>query len=200
MLLLTLVFDKNSWHYKLVVYVFGVDFFLETDGFDIQAMSTVNMEKDFKIIYKKKPRTVNLCPYCRAIVGALIMFAFIVLWRLFPHKEKKLTHAQIIKRSQRNTRIVRGLVCGFMGVMGIWKFIEGEYGMVVFYGAMVIFNIYSVQILKWIAKNLPKNKLKRQTPQKPKVPSKLAQSISEKHDIVCPPVFFIDKGDMENLV
>ena len=87
-----IISSTSSWHYRLIVYVFSSEFFLETDGIDIVAMDAVNMEKDFEIIYKKKPRTVNLCPYCRAIVGAVIMFPFVVLYRLFPHKKKIRTH------------------------------------------------------------------------------------------------------------
>jgi hypothetical protein len=160
---------------------------------DLQAMETVDMEKDFKIIYKKKPKTVNLCPYCRAIVGAVIMFPFIVLWRLFPHTPKpKRTHAEIMKRSKRNTLIVRIMVTAFMGIMGIWKSLDGDYIMAIFYGGLVIFNLYSVQILKWVTKKLPKQKLKQKPIKKSKEPSKIIKSIGEKHDIICPPIFFID--------
>ena len=190
---MTIIFDKNSWHYRLIVYIFTTDFFIETDGIDIRAMEAVNMEKDFRIVYKKKPKTVNLCPYCRAIVGAVIMFPFIVLWRLFPHKPKpKKTHAEIMKRSKRNTLIARIMVAIFMGIMGIWKILDGDYFMAIFYGGMVIFNLFSVQILKWIAKKLPKQKLKQKPFKKSKEPSKIIKSIAEKHDIICPPIFFID--------
>ena len=145
---MTLVFDKNSWHYRLVVYIFTSEFFLESDGIDMQSMETVDMEKDFRIIYKKKTRTVNLCPYCRAIVGAVFMFPFIVLWRLFPHKKTKQTHAEIMRKSQRNTKIVRIVVAGVMGGMGIWKIIDNDYFMAIFYFGLVLFNLFSVQILK----------------------------------------------------
>jgi hypothetical protein len=198
---MTLIFDKNSWHYRLIVYIFTSNFFLETDGIDVEAMQTINMEKDFKIIYKKKPRTVNLCPYCRAVVGAVIMFPFIVLWRLFPHKQKKYTHAEIMKRSQRNTKIARIAVAAFMGIMGVWKLIDGDFFMASFYFGMVIFNLYSVPIFRWIAKNMPKRKFKQKPikESKPKEPSKIVKSIAEKHDIICPPIFFIEKEDVEKL-
>ena len=160
---MTLVFDKNSWHYRLVVYVFTSEFFLEIDGIDIQSMETVDMEKDFRIIYKKKTRTVNLCPYCRAIVGAVIMFPFIVLWRLFPHKKTKQTHAEIMRKSQRNTKIVRIVVAGVMGGMGIWKILDNDYFMAIFYFGLVLFNLFSVQILKWVAQRLPKIKNKERS-------------------------------------
>jgi len=115
---LTLVFDKNSWHYRLVVYIFTSEFFLEIDGIDMQSMETVDMEKDFRIIYKKKTRTVNLCPYCRAVVGAVMMFPFVVLWRLFPHKKTKQTHAEIMRKSQRNTKNCKNCSCRSYGWNG----------------------------------------------------------------------------------
>ena len=165
---MTLVFDKNSWHYRLVVYVFTSDFFLEIDGIDIQSMDAIDMEKDFHIIYKKKPRTVNLCPYCRAIVGAVFMFPFIVLWRLFPHKKTKQTHAEIMRKSQRNTKIIRIVVAGFMGGMAIWKILDDDYFMALFYFGLILFNLFSVQILKWVARRLPKTKLKERPIKKQK--------------------------------
>lgn len=196
---MTLIFDKNSWHYRLVVYIFTSEFFLEIDGIDIQSMETVDMEKDFCIIYKKKPRTVNLCPYCRAIVGAVIMFPFIVLWRLFPHKKTKQTHAEIMRKSQRNTKIVRCIVAGFMTAMGIWKILDNDYFMAIFYFGLVLFNLFSVQILKWVAQRLPKIKLKEKPIKKQKQTPKIVKAISEKHDIICPPIWFIEKGDVEKL-
>lgn len=194
-----LVFDKNSWHYRLVVYVFTSEFFLEIDGIDIQSMETVDMEKDFRIIYKKKPRTVNLCPYCRAIVGAVIMFPFIVLWRLFPHKKTKQTHAEIMRKSQRNTKIVRIVVAGVMGGMGIWKILDNDYFTAIFYFGLVFFNLFSVQILKWVAQRLPKIKHKERQIKKQKPTPRIIKTISEKHDIICPPLWFIDKEDLGKL-
>jgi len=181
----------------LVAFVFTPEFFIETDGIDMEAMQLLNMEKDFKIIYKKKPRVVNLCPYCRAIVGATILFPFVVLWRLFPHAKKVESHHEIIRKSQRNTLIARLTVAAFMGIMGIWKLIVGDYWMMGFYFALVIFNLYSVPILRWLAKKYPKRKFKKRSIKKLKEPSKITKKISEKHNIICPPIWFIEKEDVE---
>ena len=144
---------------------------------------------------------MNLCPYCRAVVGAVIMFPFVVLWRLFPHKEKKLSHAEIIKKSQRNTKIARILVASFMGLMGVWKLVDGEIYFAVFYFGLVLFNLYSVPILRWLAKNMPKTKLKKKTmtKSKPKKENKTLKKIADKHDIICPPIFFVDVKSAEEL-
>lgn len=156
------------------------------------------MEKDFRIIYKKKPRTVNLCPYCRAVVGAVIMFPFIVLYRLFPHKKKNYTHQEIMKRSQRNSKIVRIIAAGGMAVLGVWSITTENYFLAVFHFGLVVFNLFSVQILTWIAKRIPQRKYKIQQYKEPKQPSKIVKIISEKHNLVCPPIFFVDTTDKEN--
>ena len=108
-----LLYHTDSWHYRLVLYVFSKDFFMETDGIDLEAMksqwdSRPPNTDDIEIIYKKKPRTVNFCPYCRAVGAAAFSLPFVFLWRLYPHKPKpKETHAQIMKRMRRNSWIAR---------------------------------------------------------------------------------------------
>lgn len=188
-----IVYSTSSWHYRLIVYIFSVEFFLETDGLDYKAMDAVDIEKGFTIIYKKKSRTVNLCPYCRAVVGAVIMLPFIMLWRLFPHKEKIQTHKEIMKRSQRNSRIVICLVAAVMAGFGIWRLSTESYFLAVFYFGFALFNLFSVRIFKWIATRLPE----RQFKEKPikKQSSKFVKTITEKHDLICPPIFFIDKTE-----
>ena len=188
-----LVYSTSAWHYRLIVYIFSAEFFLETDGFDYQAMDSMSMEKHFEIIYKKKPRTVNLCPYCRAVVGAIIMFPFIVLWRLYPHKEKIRTRQEIMKRSQRNSRIVQYIVAAGMAGVGVWHLSVENYFMVVFYFGISFFNLFSVRILQWIAKNLPKKEFKEKPIKKLKQPSMIVKTITDKHDLICPPIFFVDK-------
>lgn len=190
-----IISSSSSWHYRLIVYIFTSEFFLQVDGIDIVAMDSVNMEKDFKIIYKKKPRTVNLCPYCRAVVGAVIMFPFVVLYRLFPHKKKIRTYKEIRRISQRNSKIARCIAAAGMGVFGIWHATTENYFMAIFYFALVIFNLFSIQIFTWVVKRLPKRKYKVRQFKEPKQPSKIIKTIAEKHDLICPPIFFIDKSD-----
>ena len=194
-----IVYSTSSWHYRLIVYIFSAEFFLETDGFDYQAMDSVSMEKHFKIIYKKKPRTVNLCPYCRAVVGAVIMLPFIILWRLFPHKEKIRTHQEIIKRSQRNSRIAQYITASGMAGFGMWNLSTENYFLAVFYFGLAFFNLFSVRIFKWIATRLPKKEFKAKPIKKLKVSSKIVKTITEKHDLICPPIFFIDTTANETI-
>ena len=194
-----IVYSTNSWHYRLIVYIFSPEFFLETDGFDYQAMDSVNMDKDFKIIYKKKPKTVNLCPYCRAVVGAVIMLPFIILWRLFPHKKTIRTHKEIMKRSQRNSWIVRCIAVVGMAGFGVWNLSTENYFMAVFYFVLALFNLFGVRIFKWVATRLPKKQFKAKPIKKLKVSSKFVKTITEKHDLICPPIFFIEKTADEDI-
>lgn len=184
-----LISSNMAWHYRLITYVFTSEFFLETDGLDTQAMDSIIVDKYFKIVYKKKPKTVNLCPYCRAVVGAVIMFPFVVLYKLFPHKEKKRTHQEIMKKSQRDSKIVRIMAVSVMAGLAVWQIVNENYFMTAFYIGLLIFNMFSVQIIRWITKRTPKRKYKA----KPfKEPPKFVKTISEKHDLICPPIFFVD--------
>ncbi len=186
---MTLVFKKNAWHYRLVWFTFGEEFFTEIDW--DQTLKTSEAYNDIQWV--RKTKTVNLCPYCRAVVGSLISFPFIFVWRLFPHKErKKETHQEIMKRSKRNSTIVRLAAMAFMGGIGILKVFEGEYNLSVFYFVLVLFNLFNIRIFQWFLKHLPKFKTKKITNGDSKKPSKIIKKIESKHDLVCPPIFFID--------
>ena len=88
-----IVFNTSSWHYKLVLYVFGKNFFTEKDTVDFDRYG-----KDREIIWTRKPKVVNFCPYCRGVLAAFWMIPFVFIWRKFPHKKKELTHDEIMKR------------------------------------------------------------------------------------------------------
>jgi len=195
-----IISSNRAWHYRLITYVFSSEFFLEIDGIDYKAMDSVNMEKKFKIIFKKKSRTVNLCPYCRAVVGAAIIFPFVILWRLFPHKEKKRTHEEILKRAQKTSKIVRVVVVCFFILLGLWQLSHGDYFPAAINFGLAAFNIFSVQIFRWIAKRAPKRKYKPKLYKEPRKPSKIIKKLSEKHDLICPPIFFVDTSQQEDLI
>ena len=92
-------FNNDSWHYRLVLYVFGKNFFIEKDGIDFAAMEKQfgpNLPTDYhNMIYKIKPKVVNFCPYCRGVLWSALSLPFVYVWRIFfpydPTKEK--THA-----------------------------------------------------------------------------------------------------------
>jgi len=200
---MTLIYDVKSWHYNLILYVYGKNFFTEVTGIDIQSMEAVDMEKDFIIKYKRKNRTVNFCPYWRAVIGAIVFYPFIVLWRIFPHEKKERTHQEIIARSKRNTKIVRTVVAVGMGIMGVWKLIDGDYLFACFYFGLSLFNLYSVPFLKWVAKNWPHVKFRTRVTKPKKEPRptpKVIKKLQEFHENTCPPIIFVDVKSEEELI
>lgn len=209
-----LLYSTGSWHYQLVLYVFSKEFFMETIGLDFQAMeSQYNPQTktdDFKLIYKKQPKTVNFCPYCRAVVAAIVTLPFVYIWRLFPHKPKpKQTHTQIMKRLNRNSWLARGIGGGINFVMGGKNIVFAESPLLVTLGfiqigigvALITGHMWAPQVVRWIIEHTPKRKTKLKPAKKleSKKPSELAKKIHEKHEIICPPIFFVEPNDPENL-
>lgn len=187
---------------------------METVGLDFEAMeSQYNPQTktdNFEFVYKKKPRTVNFCPYCRAVVAAIVTLPFVYIWRLFPHKPKpKQTHLQIMKRLNRNSWLARGIGGGINFVIGgknvllaedfglmIMGFVQIGIGV-----ALITGHMWAPQLIRWIIEHTPKRKtkLKVTKEEKPKKSSELAKKIHEKHDIICPPIFFVDPMDQEDM-
>jgi len=123
-----LLYHTNSWHYRLVLYIFTKKFFLETDGLDYEAMESqydpqTKQEREFKFIYKEKTKTINFCPYCRAVVAAIASVPFVYLWRLYPHKPKpERTHKEIMigmRRRSQKTKIIFVTLNVTTGIMNI---------------------------------------------------------------------------------
>ena len=186
---------------------------MDTSELDFEAMESqynpqTRIEPDFKFIYKKKPKTVNLCPYCRALVGAVITLPFLYLWRLFPHKEKKSwNREESMKRMNRNSLILRGAISLINWSLAAKYLLAGDYILAAIQISVAIFVIgghwFIPPMLKWMIKHWPKITWKRKTkPKKIKKPhkeSQLAKKIHEKHDLICPPIFFVDVQEPEAL-
>jgi len=160
-------------------------------------------KESFKLIYKYTPRTVNLCPYCRAIVGAVTTLPFLYVYRLFPHTKNKkpMTIEQIRKNSRRRTWISIGFASSINFAFGLMSLVRGGDGSLIIgpiqcgVGAAILtavwwgpafFKVY-LRLTKLIPKRAPK-------PPKQKVhtPSKFKMKISKKHEAICPPIFFVD--------
>jgi len=126
-----LLYHTDAWHYRLVLYIFTKEFFLETVGIDYEAMESqydpqTKQEKEFKMIYKKKTKTINFCPYCRAIVAAIASVPFVYLWRLYPHKPKpKKSHAEVMKGMRRRSQKVKIIVVTLNVITGIINIVNG---------------------------------------------------------------------------
>lgn len=201
-----LVFNKKSWHYKLILYTFGENFFLDTSEIDFKAMESnynpLTKQEDFKIIYKSKPKTVNLCPYCRAVVGSALTLPFVYIWRLFPHKPKdEETRASMLKRANRNSWIARTVGAGFNFAMAIKHIVfDGEIMIVmgivqIGIGIMLLTgHLWLPSLVRWIILHAPKRRVKVDNSEiiKPKKEHKTLQKIAKKHDIICPPIYFVE--------
>ncbi len=204
-----IVFDKKSWHYKLINYTFSEKFFLDTSQIDWRATESQEINtKKFKIIYKSKPKTVNLCPYCRAVVGSLLTLPFLYIWRLFPHKPKEPeTRASMNKRANRNSWLARIIGAAINIGMGSKHIIFDEDPMALLGIGQIIVGVFLLtghwwmpQMIRWIIEHTPKRKREYRVEKikEPRKPSELAKKIHKKHDIICPPIFFVDvKSDEE---
>jgi len=205
-----LLYSTDSWHYKIILYVFSKEFFLETDKLDFEAMDAQQESGDeFKFIYKMKPRTVNFCPYCRAVVAGITSLPFVYMWRLYPHKPKpKKTQKQILASIRLKGWIVRIVGAGINVSLGIKNIILGTDDVTYIIGiiqlglaaALLTGHLWGPQLIRWIILHSPKWERKSK-PQKIKKRGsfKIIQKIQSTHDIYCPPIFFIDKSDSENL-
>lgn len=210
-----LLYNTDSWHYRLVLYVFTKEFFLETAGIDLKAMESqyntqTKQKEHFEFIYIKKPKTINFCPYCRAAVAAIACLPFVYLWRLYPHKPKpKKTHEEIMKSIHRRGWIARGIGASINAGFGLNHFVNGHedgtyvIGIIQFALAVSLLtgHLWAPQMIRWIILHSPKweRKHKPKKIKKPREPSKLAQKIKSQHDIYCPPIFFIENVNQEKL-
>ena len=209
-----LLYQTNSWHYRLVLYIFTKEFFLETTGLDYKAMdSQYNLQTkrdDFKFIYKKKTKTINFCPYCRAVFAAVTLLPFVYLWRLYPHKPKpKKTHAEIMKSIHRRGWMARIIGAGINVAFGINHFVtgwdDGTFVIAFIQFTLAAFlltgHLWMPQMIRWIILHSPKweRKHKLEKIKKPREPSKLVQKIKSQHDIYCPPIFFVENVNQEKL-
>lgn len=200
-----LLYNTDSWHYVLVLYVLGKNFFTERDTIDFH-----KSQKFKTVIWTRKPRVINFCPYCRAVLWSVMAFPFIALWRQFPHKPKKeKTHDEIMRNLKRKNIAIRFIAGGINIALGIGRLLQQEYAVAAIQIGIGIFLILVFQYPQWFAppfrflyklfaKFWTKKKQKKQELQKPvKSPSFIKTYLTENHDKFCPPVAFVDPNDTE---
>lgn len=215
-------FNTSSWHFNLVRYVYGDSLFVEKK-FDIDA-TVKQIEKEetefhnkwrnahsdelkrqydmFKqkrgaMVYKSIPKVVNLCPYLRALVSSVILFPFAIIAKRIPKREKKPFD---IKKSRRNTNIIKIAVTVLFAVWGTTHLINGDYWMALFQFSVASFQWWGKYLFEYIAKIVAKRDEKKEkddTPKLPKNPSLLFTYLHSKHSKVCPPIAFVDENDTE---
>lgn len=209
-----LLYHTDSWHYRLIMWTWGKHFF-EDSEIDMKAYMAMDSTKMEKLAWEEIPRkytskTVNFCPYCRALVGAAITAPFVYLWRLFPHKKKEpLTREGIKKAARRRTIMMLLIVFSINGGLAVKNFMYGEiiqafiqigiigFVVIAFKGSEPIGKAL-MKLSDWIARHR-KPKVKVEKVKAQKKPSKLKQKLAEKHDIICPPIFFVEPLNQEEM-
>jgi hypothetical protein len=208
-----IIFDIHSWHYKLILWTWGEHFF-EESNIDWDKMERMNGDDIANVSYdglpkKYKPKTVNFCPYCRAMVGAVLTAPLLYIYRLFPHKERKdMTRAEIKKAANRRTFISLAVAGGINYAVGFKHILDGapEASIISFVIGTVLILVYGrreatgkllIKLMAWLPtikfpKWKRKTKVKKVKVDRP--PSKLLETLKSKHDVYCPPVFFVDKS------
>ena len=146
--------------------------------------------------YTFTPKRINFCPYCRAVVMSSILFPFAILKNLIPQRKKKPFD---IKKSERNTKILKIVVMAIIGSFGVHQTILGNYGLALFHFSVASFQIWGKYLFEWYA-NWYKNRLKKkQKEEEPKSeiknPSLFLAYLKSNHSKVCPPVTFVDNND-----
>lgn len=218
------VFDTSSWHYNLVLYVFGKTFFsnktvdsnkirkkieaLEdktrkehpNDDHAIENVLRGSYLYDDEEIYTFTPKTVNFCPYCRAVLWSVLLSPFAVISKLIPKRKKKPFD---IKKSRRNIKILKIAVMGFISIFAILALIDGNYGLAAFHFTVASFQIWGKYVFNWYVKWYAKREDKKIQKQKPEELTKTKNSslfsayLKMHHHKICPPVTFVDKNDTE---
>ena len=238
-----LQYATSSWHYKLVNYVYGKSFFFAygLDHEKIRKERTMLEDKtrrefpnndealektytefhmrmfqdDSFMIYTEKKKT-SFCPYCRAVFAAVIVFPFVVLYRLFPKgKPKKFDLKERKRRMEIRSKIIRCVFGGINIGLGIISILDNsiETGIIqIVIGLCLMFMYQLFIIVRKIAKpvNFCYKKIKKllfdfgilkvktkniPEPQEPKTPNFVQAFFSENHTKYCPPVTFVDETD-----
>lgn len=193
-------FNTDSWHFRFVVYVFGDSFFTEKDSIDIDAST-----KTRNIVWITKPKVINFCPYCRAVIAAITLIPIAWILKKIPRKQKKFKPFDI-KKSRRNTKIIRIAAMIAIGLFGVHQLYEGNYGVAIFHFLLASFQIWGIFVFRWYsawyAKRMEKkNKDVKQNMLREKNNSSLLMTyLHTNHSKICPLVAFVDKNDTETRV
>jgi len=239
-----LQYTTTSWHYKLVDYVFGKSFFFEEDldhdkirkermmledktrrefpNDDTALEKTYNefnmrvfQDDDYLKYTEKKP--TSFCPYCRAVVTSMIVFPFVILYKLLPkRKPKKFDLKERRKRIEKQSKIIR-TICGVVNIalgikaivldhsieFAIIQFVLGIGLIFLHQSATLIRKIYNSiyfcykKIKKFLINlNILKVKTKKNLePKEPKTPNFIQAFFTQNHHKYCPPVSFVDEVD-----
>ncbi len=185
------LFNTSSLHFRLVKYVFGDSLFIEKKiDFDESI-------KNHEIIYKKKSKIVNLCPYCRAVVLSILLLPISFIYKKFPKKHKEPKPFDI-KKSQRNVKIIKLIALVALSLFGVHQLIIGHYYLATFHLGVASFQLWGQYFFKYIVKLQKKREKKKseiiQTENR-KSPGLFKIYLEAQHAKICPSIGFIDEND-----
>lgn len=150
-------------------------------------------------LFTLTPKRINFCPYCRDVVMSATLFPFAVIKNLIPQRKKKPFD---IKKSKRNTKIVKIVVIAIFTVWGTTNLLQGNYGMAIFQYSVGSFQWWGKYLFEYIAKWSAKREKKKTKEKKPEIEEPKNQSLlltylKSNHSKVCPPVTFVETNDTE---
>ena len=164
-------FSKNSWHYKMMNYLYGDKYFFH---------------------WKDTPKSINLCPYFREVIFSMIIFPFIKTWRSLPDSfrdHKNMAQAIVIWLFMSI-----GLHILFVGIgqSDMWYI-----GLAVFFGGLGFiglgYGIYALHSKISYKLYMYKREKRKGKPYKPYKPSLLTEFMRSKHEKICPCIEFVDE-------
>ena len=217
------VFDTSSWHYSLVLYVFGKTFFFNKkidhtkirNKMDVLEKKTRKkypnnddviekaINKNFRVWYEEEdsytytPKPVRFCPYCRAVLWSVILFPFATILKLIPKRKKKPFD---IKKSKRNTNIIKVIAIVFFVIWGTYNLTQGNFIIAAFQYGVASFHWWNKYLIEYLAKRTAKRedkKIKQKSTTKLKNTNLFSAYLKIHHFKICPPVIFVDKNDTE---
>lgn len=182
-------FTKNTWHYKLVTFVFGKHYF--------------SGEKYYKGKWIKKGYDTSLCEYFWTVVLCSLIFPFKGFWGILPYGVKE--HEDIIK-VLLIWLIISALIHAFVVFKGIgipevqiWYL-----GIVIYFGGIGV-ALAGIGFIAGVMKindkydEWLKKRLEVHLNRKPKIkkPSLALEFIKAKKSKICPCIQFVDEEKEE---
>jgi hypothetical protein len=95
------------------------------------------------IIWTRKPKVVNFCPYCRGVLWSALSLPFVYGWRtFFPHDPTKvMTHKQTMRRMKIRGIIIRSIAGCVQFPFALMNYLGGNFEIAivqVFIGFIII--------------------------------------------------------------
>lgn len=175
-------FNKNTWHYRVVVFVFGKYFF---------SGKTYYHGK-----WKDKGYDTSLCEYFWTVLFCSFIFPFKGLWHVLP--DVLTDHEDVAKALMIWAGVATGLHFYLIYPLNLVPESYWWFGIALYFGgiacALALIGILAV-VFKLNDKldDYTKRKAEEKQPDKPSKPSLLVEFLKAKKSKVCPCIKFVDE-------